>query len=652
MALALVWTFPLAMHLSSHLPGEAGDNIAFLWNFWWMREVLASPDASVFHAVFHSFFHTDRLFAPFGIDLTLHTHTALSAFLGATVLSPLSALEAQNVVLLASLMLNGFAAYLLAFDRTRDRAGALVGGVVFAGSSHVSVHLLGHFNLVAAWGLPLFAMYLLRAIERPPAHAVWSSIAGGLVLSAVAYTDYYYVVYCAALALVLAIWHLQPIALRTQPTPLSPRTRTTLWILLSIVVLSVGTILATGGFLLRLGFIDISARRATNSITLGWIVLAVGSWLRFRPTVTRRHIDRAVLAGLAGRMAPLALVGLAGMAPLLLNGVGLWLGGDYSSPRPSWRSGPGGIDLATLVLGNPLHPIWGSWTRAAYGGLGIDRIEGVGWLGVVSVGLTLLGARSFRRDQEVRRWLTIATVFFVWALGPWLRIGGFNSGLPLPQILFAYIPILSNARMPGRAIVVVFLALGVLAATTIARLEIERRWRVVFAAVALMFMDLVPAPFPLTRIDSPPLYEALRDAGAPGAVCELPLGVRDGLSQLGAFDDRVLVHQMVHGRSIVGGSASRVPASIIGRYQETPVIRSLLALSGGGAVDPLDSALTQQDAAAALRALGIGYFVVNRAASPGALTRYLDTALPIALLKKDGELELYALRARDSTPAP
>lgn len=417
-----------------------------------------------------------------------------------------------------------------------------------------------------------------------------------------------------------------------------------MWTLLFIVGVSIGAILVTGGFVLRLGSVEISARRATNSMTLGWIVLTVGSWLRFRPTITRRRIDRAVLARLAGSMAPLALIGLTGMMPLLLNGARLWLSGDYSSPRPSWRSGPGGIDLATLVLGNPRHPIWGSWTRAAYDSLGVDRIEGVGWLGVAAVGLALWGARSFRRDQEVRKWCTVATVFFILALGPWLRIGGFNTGLPLPQSLFAYIPILSNARMSGRAIVVVFLALGVLAATTIAHVGVERRWQAAFAAVALMLVDLLPAPFPLTRIESPLLYEALRAAGTAGSVCELPLGIRDGFSTTGTFGDRVLAHQMVHGHAIVGGFSARVPASIIGRYRETPVLRSLLALSGGDAVDPLDRALTKQDAGAALRARGIAYLVVNRTASPEALTRYVETALPIELLKKDDELELYAIR--------
>ena len=41
--LSLVLTWPLAAHISTHVPGAGiGDNVTFLWNFWWMREALAS----------------------------------------------------------------------------------------------------------------------------------------------------------------------------------------------------------------------------------------------------------------------------------------------------------------------------------------------------------------------------------------------------------------------------------------------------------------------------------------------------------------------------------------------------------------------------------------------------------------------------------
>jgi hypothetical protein len=148
--LAVAWSFPLAFHLSTHLPGAAvGDNVVFLWNFWWMRTALASGA---------DFFHTTYLFAPAGADLTLHTHTALPAFAGATVLRSLPLVTALNVTTLAGLALNGFCAYMLAWRVTRDRAAAMLAGAIFGCSPYIAAHLNGHFNLTMAWTIPLFAL--------------------------------------------------------------------------------------------------------------------------------------------------------------------------------------------------------------------------------------------------------------------------------------------------------------------------------------------------------------------------------------------------------------------------------------------------------------------------------------------------------------
>src|SRR6266446_2031616 len=115
--MAVVWSFPLVRHLPTYLPGPGpGDNIDFLWNFWWMRTALASG---------LNFFHTTYLFVPTGADLTLHTHTALPAFVGATVLGGLPVVAALNLAILAALFLNGLCAYLLAWRVTRDHSAAM-----------------------------------------------------------------------------------------------------------------------------------------------------------------------------------------------------------------------------------------------------------------------------------------------------------------------------------------------------------------------------------------------------------------------------------------------------------------------------------------------------------------------------------------------
>src|SRR6266550_3974398 len=104
-AAALVWTWPLAIHFHDHIPGTPGDNFSFLWNLWWMRHVLADHAAG--------FFHSNYLFFPFGVDLANHPHTALQGLISATLLSPLSIVEAENLYIIISIFLNAAAAYAL-----------------------------------------------------------------------------------------------------------------------------------------------------------------------------------------------------------------------------------------------------------------------------------------------------------------------------------------------------------------------------------------------------------------------------------------------------------------------------------------------------------------------------------------------------------
>src|SRR5438094_4376350 len=118
--LAVAWSLPLSLHLSTDVPGGGlGDNVVFLWNFWWMRVAIASGAG---------FFHTSEIFSPAGTDLALHTHTALPAFIGSTLLGSLPLTAALNITTLAALSLNGFCAYLLAWRIARDRCAAILAG--------------------------------------------------------------------------------------------------------------------------------------------------------------------------------------------------------------------------------------------------------------------------------------------------------------------------------------------------------------------------------------------------------------------------------------------------------------------------------------------------------------------------------------------
>jgi hypothetical protein len=641
-ALALIWSFPLAAVAGTHLAGAGfSDNANFLWNFWWMREALESGER---------FFSTPYLFAPFGTDLTLHSHTALNAFAGATVLGRLPPLTAMNVTILASLFLNGFCAYLLAWRVTRDAGASMIAGLVFGASPYLAAHLNGHFNLTAAWTLPLFALAVGSAMDAqrrgdPKRVALQaSSIAAGLILGATAYLDYYYVVYEAAfavLAFLLAAgdWSV----IRRGATAASARIARILLRLAMVDIVIIAVILATGGFDVTLAGVRILARDVFNPLQICWILLAAAAIARWRPVVSVSlsgwPLSRGVVA-----LATIAVVAAVVALPILINAAGVMMRGEYVSQRYFWRNAPKGIDAATLVLGNPYHGIWGEAVRASYDWLEIDTIEGGAWLGIAPLILAAWTVRSHWNDRVVRWWTAIAAVFFVWALGPHLRLFGFTTGMILPETLVRYIPIAANARVPGRTMILVSLAVAVLSAIAISRSREpgRRRWFGVGAMGLIILLDYLPAPFPVVELDRPAIYERLRDRPERGALLELPVGIRDSFTGRGFLDHRALAYQMIHRRPIVGGVVSRMSPSIVESYAADPLIDGLLALSGREA--PPKPLPTRAEAAALLAKNGIAFVMLNREFAPAELLEYVEVQMPLTPIGTEGERVLYAVR--------
>jgi hypothetical protein len=623
--LAVVVTWPLVTSLGTHVPGRgADDNVNFLWNFWWMREALAS---SAF-----AFFHTDHLFYPFGVSLVLHTHASSSAFAGATLLGAWSIVAAQNILLLVAVALNGFCTYLLAFRLTRQRGAALVAGVYFAASPYFAGHLLGHFNLVPAWGLPLFILAFLAALER---RRLAVAAAAGVVLAVIAYTDYYYVVYAGVMFAVLVAYRWWGAA-----AALEPRRRAAAvdWILLGLlagVIVAVMWIAIAGGGVLQLGSTRVSMTSGFNLRIAGWLLALAIVWRRVRPRVRAIARDgRDVRADGRGIVAAL-VAAIALTAPLWLGALRIWRAGDYIAPPRLWRSSTGGVDLLTMVAGNPFHPWWRATGESIYATFGMFTIENCAWLGLLPVIYLVWARRTWLGAPTSRLWLAVGIGFFVWACGPYLTIAGRNTGLLLPETLLHYVPIVSNARIPGRAMVMVYLAVAMLLAMALSSRRSRRQTTVVMLVGAAVFLDFLSAPTWLYRLETPAIYQTLA-AQPPGAVWELPFGVGDGFGERGVLDNATLFYQTTHHKPLVGGFVARLPRRLWDEYGRDPVLNEMLQLSEGATLqeaklvevrDSLREFMTRHD---------VKYLVVNLATIPNALLALVES-LPMRVIEeRDG----------------
>jgi hypothetical protein len=616
--LAVAWTWPLVRHLDTAIPGAPGDNYSFVWNLWWMRHVLATPGLS--------YFHTTYLFHPFGASIANHPNTALPALVGATLLGRASPAAAQNILLVAYVFANMAAMYALAWTITRHVAASVLAAVTFGLSPYVAVHMLGHFDLVAAWTIPLFALALDRAMRGSNAAA----LAAGVTLAATAYIAYYHLVYQCFFAVVYVAASTDAIRIRRATFPPSPWLRRLRAALLMMAALAAGVAAAiaiTGGTTFTAGGAAVSATTPQNALTATWVCLAAWLIAWSRPRVAwNADTDWRRIAGVTWRVAAVFLV-LA--SPLLREAARLIARGDYVSQEYGWRSIPTGVDLLSPAVGPPLHPLLGAFSRRAYAALGDNYVETVAWLGVVPL-LLVAGWRS----PAIRAWRIVAAVFFLWALGPFLHVGGFDTGLKLPAILLRFVPFVANARMPGRAMVMVYAAVAVLIAHRVAASERLRVPAIVWLLVGLVVFEFWDAPLPLTGLDRPAVYAALAQA-EPGAVCEVPLGIGDGLSAgVGSQERRALFYATQHGHPLVGGYIGRMPADAAERYERMPVAGTLLALSNGEPARKTDEANAT--------ASPCRYLVVHRSTTSAALGGYV-TALRAERMMVDGERELYRL---------
>ena len=629
--MAFVWTWPLALHFRDHIPGFGGDNYSFLWNLWWMRKALGAPELELFRSSY--------LLSPFGVDLINHPHTALQGYISATALAGLTVIEAENLYIVVSLFLNAACAYALVFALTRERWLGVMAGVAFGGSPYVAAHLMGHFDLLTAWVVPLFALFFKRALDGG---RVGPAIGCGVCVAFAAYSAYYHVVYLAlfALAYTVAAWR----SLRASRTPRLQTSRlfTVRLIIVGLMALDVfliAMIAGGGGVSFSAAGVQVSARGLHNPLTALWLLAAGWALTKWRISV---HLHRPPADAFWRATQTLTITTAMFCVlclPLIAQAFRLAVGGRYVSQEYFWRSAPRGVDALAPLMGNPFHPLYGGGVGRWYDAVGLDRIEAVGWIGLVPVIVLLFGRGTWLDTEEARRWKIVLVVFAVWSLGPFLTAAGFDVGLPLPQALARFVPVVENARMPGRAMVCVYLALAVLMGLRLAGLEVVRgaglKATTKTALIALLAVDYLHAPIPLTALPRPAVYQHLASIDDNGVVIEVPFGIGDGLTKgRGSQDRRLLYHATIHGHPVMGGYIGRMSPTIAQGYEAMPVVGNLLRLSNGEA--PIEET--------APSSVPFRYLVLDTQEAAPVLVAYVRSTLDMDLIASGAGKELYAVQ--------
>lgn len=436
--LALLVTWPLAASFTEGVVGAVGGVDAYqgAWGLWWTARALLSG---------RSPFFSPLLYFPQGVDLFWQTLGFSQGAAALPVTLALGPVAAVNATVLTSYALGGYATFLLARRVTGSAPAALVAGAVYAFSPyHLEKVLDGNLEVAAIHWLPCYALALHLLLERP---GLRRALLAGALLVWVGLGSWYYGLFALMYTgMAAALWALGNGKRKAQS----------------------------------------AEQDAANSAGEG------GSGLPFALSARRFAWGLAPILIWALALAP-RLAGLAGGETVLMD----------MRPVIAERS----ADLLDFFLPNPRHPWWGAAVTAArervYPGAVIWNVA----LGSVGLALALaplvvgrrviheghegasvsegrgspresstVPARARHRSEDLRtlrvlrgsngswRWWLLLAASLVLAMGPTLRMAGWDTGLPLPFALLQHLPGVRSGQRPNHMAVFGILALAVLAA--------------------------------------------------------------------------------------------------------------------------------------------------------------------------------------------
>jgi hypothetical protein len=558
--LALVVTWPLPWHLTTHLPGTpTGDTGVYVWNVWIFRHEILR------HARFPLF--TDHIFAlTNGTDLSVHNYTVFADLLALPLISTLGVVGAFNVIYLLLIATTGYATYLLVRRLTGGHLDAWIAGAAFAASPVLVARGTAHYSLVAAAPLPVFLLVLLRTLRT---RRLLDALVLGLVVGWAGYCDVYYPIYCGLMSILVLAHYQWRLERASGPA-------------------SVVLVRMINGLLVALAALIVwRLWHGDSPVTLFGQVIGVRTL--YTPVLLLTLLGAGAVPLSPGRLVYLSITATL-TAAMVLSPVLVGLGrrvvdGRFPSTPIYWRSSPPGLDLAELVLPNPNHAWFGGPSQAwIVATTPLAFPEFVGSLSLISLGI--VGVALWRVRRAVPRfWIAFTLAFSLLALGPFIQIGRVNTYIPGPWALLRYVPVIGLARSPSRFAIVAALGLSVTLglALTALRREWPGRWRLIQPILGLLLaFELVPAPRPLFDAAVPAVYARIaEDRDESFRVLELPTGVRDGTSSIGDFNASAQYFQTVHRKPLVGGYQSRVSERRKNANLNVPVLAALFALSEG-----------------------------------------------------------------------
>ncbi|MEM7033484.1 MAG: interleukin-like EMT inducer domain-containing protein [Chloroflexota bacterium] len=603
--MAILLTWPTITQITTHLPGDGGDDPAIAWNLWWIKYALLNEGINPFQ--------TEAMFYPIGINLAFYTLTLLNGITALPLTLNLGVVTASNLHMLFTFMIGGYGAFLLTryvlrvslkdYHQVDHRllivSAAIAGGFYAFASSKLFYIALGQFNIGSSHWIPLAILYVLRTRNSPD--SVKSPIMAGLFLTLQAWAEMTYA---------------------------------------SFLLIFIG---------------------------LYWLYEMLYSLISFRrPAISDQATPNSLIARVMHSIrAPLILIVTftLGLIPILTQMIPDMISdGDFLVEGEGFAT-DFSADLFGFIVPPMLHPFLGqlifqtdivSFTKGQHI-----------YIGVVLLALLLINVKPIYTQPHIRFWGIAAFIFALLALGPIIIINGWQTGVWGPFNILQHLPFFRGNRYPSRYSVMLMLSLSILAGYSLVYLGIwlkkQRSGGFVggLLVVALLFTgEHLAAPLPQSDMRVPNAYQIIANDPDEFTVLDIPFAWRNGFRITGALTTQFMFgqfYQTQHQKPLLQGNTSRNPAFKFQYFTQAPVINTLLALETGKQPSEEQIAEDRAIASTVFQFFDIKYIVIrpdltnNPVVTPQATISYIESALPVGLIHDTPDIKIYQV-LRDDDP--
>jgi hypothetical protein len=628
---AVGFTWPLALHLRTALPGNVGgDTGVYVWNLWVFRHEL------VVHGRFPLFTNEVLGLTP-SVDLSLHNYTVFADLLAVPLIPVFGVVGSFNVLALSFIVISAWAMFALARALVGRAPEAWLAGLLFAFSPLFTARLTEHFSLASAAPLPLFILAMHRGFEKADRRY---AVLAGAVAGWAAMWDAYYGIFCVLIAAVyLAAQYLR---IERSPSSVSrPWLRRSIDIGLVLVAVEIAVIVGTGGTVFTVLGQTVAMRSLYSPVLIATVLVLLRLYLSKRPVI--RVAPLPPLKAVAETMGAAAAACIIVLSPLLIAlSHSLEDGATFHGPM-YWRSSPPGIDVMTLLVPNPNHPWFGAASRGWVAAQPNGFAENVVSLSLVACVVMALAWWRYR-PRVAAPWLALTAAFGALALGPFVHVAGINTYVPGPWALLRYVPVVSAARMPTRFAIPFTIGFAVLFAVALTAIAARRPLarRTILAVVAvLLVIELLPAPRPLYSARVPEVFDIVARDPRNVRVLMLPFGFRSGEWSEGNYTAATQFFQTYHQKGLIGGYLSRISRREIQRQHQSLTVSTLVALSEKDPLPPENYENALSRGAGFITRNHIGYVVFQTATISQPLREFALRAFRLRSIAAADGFELY-----------